>query len=157
VPILLHHGQNYIGLLTIYYFTFDNMRRRKFIGIAAIGATAIGLTGIGCQHTNEGFGNVLNRPLQLSHICNIGTIREIGIAYRGKIHGDDDPKRLVKVLLTDAAGKKILESAGDTGIRSLLDQKIKQDFETSDIVIVNGWILSATEARQCALFSFKSK
>lgn len=132
------------------------MRRRKFIGIAAFGATAVGLSGIGCLDPNKGFGSVLNRPLQLSHICDIKTIREIGVAYRGKVPGDNDPKKLVKVLLTDASGNKIPESPDDTGIASLLDQKIKQDFETDNIVIVNGWILSATEARQCALFSFKS-
>jgi hypothetical protein len=133
------------------------MRRRKFIGIASIGVTAMGLTGIGCHDPNEGFGNVLNRPLQLSHICDLNTIRQIGVAYRGKTPADADPKRLTELLLTGVAGSKIPDPADETIVRTSLDQKINQDFKTSNIVIVDGWILSATEARQCALFSFKSK
>jgi len=34
-----------------------------------------------------------------------------------------------------------------------IDQKIKEDFEKGDVVTVKGWILSVTEARQCALFA----
>jgi len=30
---------------------------------------------------------------------------------------------------------------------------VRRDFETGRTVLVNGWVLAATEARQCALFS----
>jgi hypothetical protein len=30
---------------------------------------------------------------------------------------------------------------------------VRRDFDTGRTVLVNGWVLSATEARQCALFS----
>ena len=30
---------------------------------------------------------------------------------------------------------------------------VRRDFETGRTVLVNGWILSVNEARQCALFS----
>jgi hypothetical protein len=30
---------------------------------------------------------------------------------------------------------------------------VRRDFETGRTVLVNGWVLSVTEARQCALFS----
>ena len=36
-------------------------------------------------------------------------------------------------------------------LRTLLAQKREQDFRTGDIAIVDGWILSRTEARACAL------
>jgi len=40
----------------------------------------------------------------------------------------------------------------DTGqLRTLLAQKREHDFRTGDIVIVDGWVLSRTEARTCAL------
>jgi hypothetical protein len=131
------------------------MRRRKFIGITTIGITTLGLTGIGCRDPNGGFGNVWNRPIQLSHICDIKTIREIGMAYKSQTPAESDPKRLAELLMTDVAGNKVLTSAGDPFIRSLLDQKISQDFKTGNIVTVNGWILAETEARQCALFFIK--
>ena len=38
-------------------------------------------------------------------------------------------------------------------LEALLNQKIQQDFEAGRTVVVNGWVLSQTEARQCALFS----
>jgi len=39
------------------------------------------------------------------------------------------------------------------GAVSHLEESIKNDFETGNTVIVDGWILSRTEARQCALLS----
>jgi hypothetical protein len=30
---------------------------------------------------------------------------------------------------------------------------VRRDFETGRTILVNGWVLSVTEARQCALFS----
>jgi len=30
---------------------------------------------------------------------------------------------------------------------------VKEDFEAGNITLVKGWVLSVTEARQCALFS----
>lgn len=36
---------------------------------------------------------------------------------------------------------------------SEIEKRIKQDFDTNNIVIVQGWVLSITEARQCAIFS----
>ena len=50
--------------------------------------------------------------------------------------------------LTDTAGKQ----EANTG-RSLQSVEVN-DFESGNTVIVNGWILSLTEARQCALYSF---
>jgi hypothetical protein len=33
------------------------------------------------------------------------------------------------------------------------EEQIKNDFGTGNVVIIDGWILAITEARQCALFS----
>jgi hypothetical protein len=33
-----------------------------------------------------------------------------------------------------------------------IDHKIKQDFEAGRTVVIKGWVLSQTEALQCALF-----
>jgi hypothetical protein len=46
------------------------------------------------------------------------------------------------------------KSAGKAAnLATTLDQQIKNDFITGNMVMVDGWILSVTEARQCALFS----
>jgi hypothetical protein len=38
-------------------------------------------------------------------------------------------------------------------IYELLENKIKEEFSAYKTIIVSGWIISPTEARQCALFS----
>ena len=40
--------------------------------------------------------------------------------------------------------------------RRLLQNKIRADFVSGELVQVQGWVLSQTEARQCALFSVRA-
>lgn len=35
-----------------------------------------------------------------------------------------------------------------------LDRVIREDYATGKVLTINGWVLSQTEARQCALYSF---
>jgi hypothetical protein len=35
----------------------------------------------------------------------------------------------------------------------MLENKVENDFKTGKIAVIKGWVLSLTEARQCALFS----
>ena len=93
------------------------------------------------------------QPVFLSHICDAKTLKEIGAAYREKFAGESNEKQLTDLLLTDSSNKIVPVNSEDAFISSLLEQKIKKDFETGRTVIVKGWILSETEARQCALFS----
>jgi hypothetical protein len=41
-------------------------------------------------------------------------------------------------------------------LRKLLQAKVNDDFEQGRLSEIDGWILSTTEARQCALFSIES-
>lgn len=61
--------------------------------------------------------------------------------------------QLVNLLLTDTFGKIVPESSDISFIQTLLDQKIHKDFKSGNTVTVKGFVISATEARQCALFS----
>jgi hypothetical protein len=61
--------------------------------------------------------------------------------------------QLVDLLLIDETGKSISRSSDLSTINSLENQKIKHDFDTEKTIVVKGWVLSITEARQCALFS----
>jgi hypothetical protein len=64
------------------------------------------------------------------------------------LENDDD--KLIQLL---ADNSSIAGSANETAIHNYLDQKVKQDFESGNTVLVKGWVLSVTEARQCALYS----
>ena len=67
-------------------------------------------------------------------------IRELGKAYRRSHPGEDDIATLVALITANAPDAD-------------LDLKVSRDFEQDDTVQLQGWILSRTEARQCALFS----
>lgn len=61
------------------------------------------------------------------------------------------------VLLNDILAEKpnkIFAKGQDTlMVESQIEKRIRQDFDTDNIVVVQGWVLSITEARQCAFFS----
>ncbi len=127
------------------------MQRRKFIQFSAVGTTAILFTGTGCTNYHSSFYNILDKPGQLSGICDLNTIRGIGMAYRLQTPTESGVDKLADVLSVDSAGNKISSSSDKLIIQNLISQKIKRDFETGNTVIVNGWVLAVTEARQCAL------
>ena len=91
-------------------------------------------------------------PAELGNFCEEKTIRDIGIQYRKLVPQESEKAKLEQVLLTDDAGKSI--SASDkNAVAELLDKKIQNDFNNYNIQILLGWVISVTEARQCALFS----
>ena len=127
------------------------MQRREFIQVSAVGATAIVITGISCNGRHPAFYNVLDKPVQLSGICDLNTIREIGMTYQLQTPAESGADKLAELLSADSAGNTVSSSTDDLFIQSLINQKIKHDFEAGNTVIVNGWVLTVTEARQCAL------
>jgi hypothetical protein len=127
------------------------MQRRKFIQVTAAGTTAIAITGISCKGRHPAFYDVLDKPIKLSGICDLNTIRNIGMNYRLQTPAESEADKLAELLSMDSAGNKISSSTDNLFIQNLLNQKIKYDFETDNTVIVNGWVLTLTEARQCAL------
>jgi hypothetical protein len=82
---------------------------------------------------------------------------EIGKAYQQQAKNENDEPALIKLLSTNEQGKPINETMDSSSIAAILNQKIQQDFQQNRIVVANGWVLSVTEARQCALFSLTEK
>jgi hypothetical protein len=113
------------------------MKRRNFILLASTGAAAIAIPSIYLKYnaTNNGF---LEIPLPLTNIWDKETLLKIGNQYKTQFPDENTTEKLIDLL---TQGKPNLEL------------KIKKDFETDNIVIFDGWMLSKTEARQCALFS----
>ena len=124
------------------------MDRRSFLQISAVSAVAISLPMVHCKpKTND----LLEFPGTLSSICDEKTIRDIGQAYLQKFPGENKSFRLQKLLLEGQESKGNADNAD--AIAAMLEKKIKDDFRTSQTIILKGWVLSLTEARQCALFS----
>jgi hypothetical protein len=97
--------------------------------------------------------NPLIMPDDLSRFCDEKTIREIGISYRGMVPAENEKKKLTELLLTDYDGK-VITNSDKYKVIELLDKKILKEFsDYNKIQVIKGWIISTTEARQCALFS----
>lgn len=127
------------------------MRRRQFLQLSAMGGTVILVTGMSCNGRHPVSYDILGKPEELAQICDLKTLREIGMTYRAQTASEVDSDKLAGLLLTDSAGNPVSSASDQSYVQSLISNKINRDFETGNIVIVKGWILSVTEARQCAL------
>jgi hypothetical protein len=54
-------------------------------------------------------------------------------------------------VLQDPSIRVALDSSSDSRLRRVLAEKVRLDFLRRDVVLVDGWLLSITEARLCAL------
>ncbi|HEY2720693.1 MAG TPA: hypothetical protein VGI82_03150 [Chitinophagaceae bacterium] len=129
------------------------MKRRNFILLSLYSGAAISLPSFGCSTGNSVAYKPWMQPDLLSHICDAKTLKEIGAAYMQKFSAKNNEKQLMDSVLTESDNKILPASSEDAVIHSLLEQKIQRDFEIGKTVVVKGWILSETEAQQCALFS----
>jgi hypothetical protein len=119
------------------------MKRRNFLLLTTTGAIAT-LTPF-CQSRRDDPSLAL--PLFLSTICNAATLRQIGTDYRAAAPGEVKRSGL-RDLLTD-------DLPGDASLPNQLNSKVRQDFAALRTVTVDGWVLSLTEVRQCAMFSLQ--
>ena len=111
------------------------MKRREFI-FSAVAAAGVLSASAYYFFSDVEYDPTLADPRALSLIWDGKTINDIGNQYRA-IHSDESSQRsLVKLLKATST-----------------DEMVANDFLTGKIVIVDGWILSLTEARQCALAS----
>lgn len=129
------------------------MNRRTFVWLSAASAVSVYLPLSGCSNRYTLSNKAVAQPQFLAHICDAKALRTIGAAYKHQVPGEKSEKKLAHLILTDNNGHAIPESTDGNKLEALLNQKIQQDFEAGRTVVVNGWVLSQTEARQCALFS----
>ena len=120
------------------------MERRTFIQLSAYAALALTLPfAEGCSSKNS----PMELPLLFSKIADKQMLIEAGDAYR-KAHPNENEESAISELLS--RGMPTLDK---DALRRALSSQVKQDFIAGNTVTVSGWVMSVTEARQCALFS----
>jgi hypothetical protein len=130
------------------------MKRRTFIIASIAAGTAIAIPVLYNRYENAKWNKQpLIHPLILSHFNDEEAIRKIGVSYRSSVPSENSEKQLLTLLLPGSGGKK-LEISDNSIDSQQLEEKSQQDFKADKVIIVNGWVLSVTEARQCALLSF---
>ncbi|WP_242082892.1 hypothetical protein [Aestuariivivens sediminis] len=122
------------------------MKRREFIPLSGLGISAIVIPTYYYKFYTPEYDPLLTEPELLSNILDGTTIRNIGEIYRKQFSDENSERKLAK-LLSDYA------STESTTTIEMLRQQIAVDYDKGNTVMVDGWILSRTEARQCALFS----
>jgi hypothetical protein len=105
------------------------MKRRTFISISLTGVAASTLPLSQCN-------NDIERPASLVSILSKDQIKDIGKAYIDQFPSEGHKDKLSTLLATK--------------------QNTTMDFQIKQTVIVQGWILSVTEARQSALYYLNS-
>ena len=133
------------------------MKRRTFVRLVTAITVVLYLPNLYCKPKYNTLTRMLAQPDALQHICDAKTIHEIGEAYQKQVSNENNKATLVKLLAMDINGNPIDESADSALVASQLAKKIQQDFQQDKTVVVDGWVLSRTEARQCALFSLTEK
>ena len=123
------------------------MERRDFIRLSVVSTASFASVLAGCSTGN--INPLIAQPPLLSHLVDAKTLRDIGQTYLKKAPAENDENKLADLLLKD---NPAAASRDAKAVHSAFDKKIQRDFETGQMTIVNGWVLSLTEARQCALF-----
>jgi hypothetical protein len=128
------------------------MNRRTFLYGSIVAGTGLGITGIYLWNKDLKWkSHPFYYPYILSSICDDDTLRKIGSAYRRMVPVEDSKEKLLNLV----NGKLNLKdgSKDNSVLIKELELNVEQDFKEEKIVKITGWILSITEARQCALLS----
>ena len=126
------------------------MKRRYFLfGLSSVAVISVTGTYLYLNQDIE-YDSIIAEPFFLSHIWDNESIIETGKKYLLTARDEKDEQELVKYILKESS------SSGSESIESINEQ-ISDDFENDQTVLVDGWILSITEARQCGLYSLIQK
>jgi len=125
------------------------MKRRKFITIAGIGTAAIIVPSIYQIAKRYGNLNPIIYPQTLAQIWDEETFKIIGSEYLLQAPNENNKQMLKHLILED-------KSINNGNLEKYLQDQTKKDFEIENIVEINGWMLSITEVRQCALYLLTS-
>ena len=125
------------------------MQRRRFITLSTITAFAVGAPFLNCSEPDLALDKLLAMPQTLSSLQDENTLVAIGRAY-GASHPDEYSLRKLERKLAE---NNLSSDTPPNKIFATLDKAIQADFDSGNIMILQGWVLSITEARQCALFS----
>lgn len=128
------------------------MKRRTFLITTTAALAAASVPVVRYYSTRKKNYHPLVMPEELGNFCEEKAIREIGDQYRKMAPQESDKVKLEQLLLTDETGKTITRSDKEA-VSLLMEKKTLDDFNNFRIHVLNGWVISVTEARQCALFS----
>jgi len=129
------------------------MKRRTFIYTGVAVAAGIGLSDFFLLNNQPKWKKQpLLYPFILSNFLDEESLRAIGNSYRHK-----RPDENSKVKLLDALTGRMRGNQTDTNDMANqameIEKNVEMDFKSYKLLVIKGWVISETEARQCALLS----
>ena len=129
------------------------MLRRTFVELTSMAVASTFLPFFGCSSPDPALQRKLSLPTTLATINDPATIAEVGKAYMEQVPAENSPEHLIDQLMISSNGDAIQATADSLSLQKMMSEKVQADFDNGETVVVRGWVLSRTEARQCALFS----
>jgi flagellar basal body-associated protein FliL len=129
------------------------MKRRNFITLTTLATASVGISFLHCNSADKVYLKKIAIPLPLSQFIDETEIKSIGKMYADKHPDEYSIEHLEQQLQANKQGKKISTSANINEIYDAIRENMTNDFDSGNYVVMNGWVISITEARQCALYS----
>lgn len=123
--------------------------RRQFLQQLMAASTIASLTATACAGDDALDAAAVAQPALLG-MLGADRVRELGARYRQITPAENSAGALLAAI---SSGRR--QGSTLPWIRPTIAQSIRDDFANGRTVLVNGWVLAATEARQCALFSLR--
>ena len=121
------------------------MKRRKFISISSAGIAILSIGAFGLNSAID--QNLILETQSLESIWNHASLVRIGNLYRNQFPDENYSKCLVHGIPDQFINSEELTK--------YFKKKIIDEHKTSDTVLIDGWLISKTEGRKCALVSIK--
>jgi hypothetical protein len=119
--------------------------RRRFLQVSALGIVAA-VADAAYASADAGVGASDDRPLLLA-MLGPERVRQLGSHYRASTPRENSAEALRAALSSGRAPRIPFIKSEPHG------DQIRDDFAAGRTVLVDGWVLAVTEARQAALFS----
>jgi hypothetical protein len=96
--------------------------------------------------------SLLARPRLLEIFHGERIVLDLGRTYRALIPGESERDTLARAIMGGTPGAASFE-ASPAAVTERIHHQVQYEFATGATVTLKGWVLSVTEARQCALCS----
>lgn len=127
------------------------MTRRAFLAAAALAAA--GGAGILYRRADDGFDPELEQTRDAARVLDeLEPARRVGRAYLDDHPGEAAEATLVRLLEREPGWSAAWDDAD--ALAQLARRTIRSEYADGTTVTVQGWLLSRTEARLCALVTF---
>jgi hypothetical protein len=126
----------------------ETMKRREFLRLSAYSGIVLSVPFVqSCKASPENLA--ITKPAFLSYILDKKSLVDAGKDYIRQFPVENTKSKLEEKLVN---GSDIHGSTPAVAVYEFYDKKSVQDFDQNRTVVADGWVLSLTEARQCALF-----